>query len=219
MSEEKLPVLDPEKIQRLFGSPLHFPPEFKTWMIDQMILNVPDLPVGQAFQGRNLAKLVAHSTSAVTGVTAQGTSPGTMFSFTLPKGTLGQNGRLVIDHYIQVSCGDVSNAGHVYLYANGNIIGEFPYNTAFLDFNLRNATMQWIIQNRGSYTSQLVYGYYWMEETSSWRGVGSGFIATPQSFDTTANVTIEAKGVWDSGGSQQMAHRFFTANAYNPAKL
>ena len=214
------PAFDPEKIQRLFGSPIHIPPEFKSWMIDQMVLNVPSLPVGQAFRGRNLAKVMAHSASAVSGVTATSTSLTTLFSFVLPKGSLTQHGRLVINEHVKVSCADVSNLGHLYLYANGNPIGEFRFATAFLDGAVMNCVVEWVIQNRGAYNSQRVYGFFWLPQTGSFRGVGGGTINTVlQSLDTTQNITIEGKAAWDSGGSQNFAHHFFTSSVYNPAVL
>lgn len=219
MTEIEKPVFDIEKIRRLFGSPIHIPPEFKSWMVDQMVLNIPLLPVGQAFRGRNLARVVAHSSSAVSAVTATSTSPTTVYSFTLDKGTLSQNGRLVIEQHLQIACGDVSNAGHVYLYANGTLVGEFPFLTAFLDSTLVNASLQWVVQNRDAYDSQLIYGFYWLPETSVSYGVGSGTISAVQALDTTQDITFECRIQWDSGGSQQCAHRFFTASVYNPAVL
>lgn len=213
-------TFDPEKIRRLFGSPIHIPPEFKSWMIDQMVLNIPSLPIGQTFRGRNLAKVVAHSTTAVTAVTATSTSPTTVLSFTLPKGSLTQNGRLVINQHLRVSCNDVSNLGHLYLYANGDVIGEIQFPTAILDGNIMNCVVEWVIQNRDSYSSQRVYGFYWLPQTGSYIGVGGGTITTAiQALDTTAAVTIEAKGQWDSGGSQNFVHDFFTASIYNPMVL
>lgn len=213
-------TFDPEKLRRLFGSPIHVPPEFRSWMVDQMALNIPLTPVGQVFRGRNLARVMAHSSSAVTAVTATSTSPTTVFSFTLPKGAMTKNGRLIIHQHLQVSCADVSNLGHMYLYANNVQIGEFQFDTAFLDGSVVNASLEWVVQNRNSYASQRVYGFYWLPVTGSYLGTGSGTLNTViQTIDTTQPITFEGRGVWGSAGSQNFSHHFYTASVYNPTVL
>lgn len=206
-----------EKVKRLFSSPLHMPQEFKSWMVDQMVLNIPDLPVKQAFQGRSLAKQLAH---AATAVTATATTETTIFSFKLPKGALSQNGRLVINQHLDISCADGSNACHVYLYMGGVQIAELAYLTAFLDGTLYTSPIQWTIQNRNSYASQLVYAFFWLPLTGTYLGTGSGGIMPNTSIDTAAaELTVEGRVRWDSGGTQQFVHRDAIANLYNPVRF
>lgn len=42
LSEQELDLL-----RRLFGNPLRFPKEYKTWLADYLALNIPDIPVSQ----------------------------------------------------------------------------------------------------------------------------------------------------------------------------
>ena len=214
MSEQD--YFNADKVKRLFSSPMHMPPEFKSWMVDQMVLNIPDLPVTQAFQGRNLAKQLGHAASAVT---ATSTSEVSVFSFQLPKGALSQNGRVEINQYVQVGCGDASNLCHVFLYMGGVVVAEAQYATAFLDANVVNSSLHWVIQNRNSHSSQLPYVSFWLPATGNFIGVGSKIIMPTTAIDTTAAQTIECKVRWDSAGSQNFAHRAFSANLYNPVRF
>lgn len=214
MSDEA--KFDAEKVRRLFSSPIHIPADFKTWMIDQMVLNVPDLPVGQAFRGRNLARQLMHN---VTAVTATATSETQVFSFTVPKNVMAKNGRIVIDQHLTVSCNDVSNTCSTKLYFGGVAVCEVPFSTAFLDGNVRNCSIRWVIQARDSYSSQLDYAFFWLEESTSYAGTGSGSIGLVSAVDTTADQTVACKVAWGSGGSQSYTHRHATATLFNPVSL
>ena len=79
-------------VQRLFGSPFFIPSSFKTWMADQLALNIPDLPLNSLFGGRGITRSL-EATTAVSAASANG-STGIIFSKVIQGGTLGANGRI-----------------------------------------------------------------------------------------------------------------------------
>lgn len=208
--------VDPETVRRLFSHPMQLPDSFKTWMIDQLTLTIPDLPVGQAFQGRNLTKQIKHDATAVTGTA---TSETTLFSADIKGGLMGKNGRLVLDSYYKVSCNDASNSASINLYLGGALLATQGLATAYLDSTLQSGMARWIITNNDSYASQRVAIYSWLAATGvvgglpTDGGLGSGTV------DTKVDNTLALKIVWASGGSQQFVQRLSSLQLYNPVAL
>lgn len=212
---EQAPV-DPEKIRRLFSHPLHFPSEFKTWMLDQLVLNVPDLPVGQAFQGSSLAKQLKHDASEVSATSVAET---TIFSVVVPGHSLAKNGRIVVDSYWIASCGDVSNLGHIYLYFGGVRLADCRLQTAFLDFSARNGTVRWTVENANAYGSQRVWGFSWIDITGTLAGAPADGAWGSGAVDTTVDQTLEIRVAWRDAGSQAFTSKLATAQLYNPVAV
>ena len=213
MSTPEQQPVDPEKVRRLFSHPLHIPAEFKGWMLDQLVLNVPDLPVGQAFQGSNLAKQLKHDATEVSGAP---TSETTLFTTTVKGHSLGQNGRIVIDTYFIVSCGDVSNLGYIRLYLGGNLLATVRLATAFLSFTPSNGMVRWTILNAGSYALQRVWGFSWLAVDGTVAGAPANGAWGSGAVNTEEDQVLSIKTAWDGAGSQSFTHKLSTAQLYNP---
>jgi hypothetical protein len=212
MSTPEQQPVDPAKIARLFSHPLHIPSEFKSWMLDQLVLNVPDLPVGQAFPGSRLAKQLKHDATEVDG---SGFGD-TIFSCTVKGGSLGLNGRLVIDQYFIASCGDVSNLGHIQLYLGGNLLATVRLATAFLSFTPSNGMVRWTILNANSYALQRVWGFSWIAIDGTVSGAPANGAFGTGAVDTQEDQVLQIKTTWDGAGSQAFTNKLTTAQVYNP---
>lgn len=106
MADSDEPLTDKEiaEIKRLFSNPLFIPPAFKTWMGDQLALNIPDLPLSSLFGGRAISRQLDISS---TSVSAGGT--GTLYTKKIPAGALMANGRLRFSALLSESSPDAGN--------------------------------------------------------------------------------------------------------------
>lgn len=206
---------DPETIRRLFSHPIFFPKEFKSWMLDQMALRIPDLPVGQVLGGRSLQRQIKHDASTVT---VAGTDvETTVFSCDIPAGVLAGNGRLEIDFYWTAQCWDTSNGVVVRVKLGGSEMAAFGLYTAFLDATVQPGMARIVIQNIAS-DAQKAYITGGLLETSSFYsvfdgGVGGGGV------NTAEKQTLEITADWSSAGTGGFVKKLVSVNVFNPTRV
>lgn len=124
-----------EEVKRLFGSPFFIPPNFKTWMAEQLALNIPDLPLGSLFGGRGITRSLEAS---LTSVAAPGNGTTTdLYSKIVQGRTLGANGR-------------------IRFVLEGNVITTSGSTTWFLDLVFGGTTIATVSDNQSSTNRHIV---------------------------------------------------------------
>lgn len=209
---------DPERIRQLFSHPTLLPREFKTWMLDQLALGIPDLPFGQALGGRSVQRQLVHDTTVVSVSTTAETS---LFSTQIKAGQLATNGQIDIDLYFEVALPDASNSLYGYVKLGGTIVNIFYLDEVFADTTWKPGCVHVRIQAAGA-GSQRVHMFPWSGLMTTKAAAGSfslrGQRVGSSAADMTAEQTLEITAKWGSNGGCSFNKQLVSVNLSNPLR-
>lgn len=211
--------LSPEEIadvQRLFGAPFFIPSSFKTWMGEQLALNIPDLPLTSLFGGRGITRSLGASTS-VSAASANGTRQD-LFSKVVQGGSLGANGhiRFVLEMTSTLASSD--NTWNVDLEFGGQVLCTV---SDFVTTTPRSIIIEGEVYNANSPAIQ--YGRMIKLRLTDGSGVANVAVASDNgesAVDTTVDQTLKLVGYWDSiNANDHIDRTYVNVEVTNPVPL
>lgn len=206
--------MEREKITRFFSHPLFIPSSFKTWMIDHLATEIPNLPVSQVLGSGGVARGLDVSTGAVA---ASGAGTTTLYSLPIKGKQLAQNGFLEVELYVTAQSPDASNSADLKLMLGGQTLATIQYQTVTLDGTPAPSSILFRVHAKGSYTSQFTTVDVSLRDSAGVQQLVPVTLIGETTVDMSVDQTLSVTVLWAGGSSDDIiTKQFVEVTIFNP---